>query len=179
MIAAITGNLWRAAALLLAGCALSLLVQIHGLPIIGGGLVSDLASMTELRKAEADNHRKTKDSIRKAMADAQRREVFRLARVKAEQERESTNAEASYNRRLTDLRARYDRLRRDAGTSAESAAGSQSVSGLPAPAFGADAAPGADRLSVELECSANALQLDELITWVERQAAINPNEERK
>ncbi len=176
MIAAITGNLWRAAALLLAGCALSLIIQIHGLPFIGGGLVADLASMTALRKAEADNHRKTKDSIRTAMLDAQRREVFRLARVKAEQERENTNAAVSYNRRLADLRAHYDRLRRDARAGAESATGGQSVPGLPAPAFGADAATGADRLSVELECSANALQLDELITWVERQAAINPND---
>lgn len=176
MIAAITGNLWRAAALLLAGCALSLIVRIHGLPIIGGGLLADLASMTALRKAEADNHRKTKDSIRKAMADAQRREVFRLARVKAEQQRESTNAEASYNRRLADLRARYDRLRGEGRTSAESAASGQPVSSLPTPTFGPDAAPGADRLSVELECSADALQLDELISWVERQAAINPND---
>jgi len=179
MIASITGNLWRALALALCGLVAALWVQIHGLPIIGGGLVADLASMTALRKAEADNHRATKDSIRKAMADAQRREVFRLARVRAEQERESTNAEASYNRRFADLRAHYDRLRGKARTGAESAAGGQPVPGLPAPAFGADAAPGADRLSLELECSANALQLDELITWVERQAAIDPNEERK
>lgn len=44
MITAITANLWRAAALALAGIVLALLVQVHGLPIVGGGLKADLAA---------------------------------------------------------------------------------------------------------------------------------------
>lgn len=37
-------NLWRATALALLGIVLLLLAQIHGLPIIGGGLKADLAA---------------------------------------------------------------------------------------------------------------------------------------
>lgn len=37
-------NLWRAAALALAGIVLLLLAQIHGLPIVGGGLKAELAA---------------------------------------------------------------------------------------------------------------------------------------
>ena len=59
------------------------------------------------------------------------------------------------------------------------AAGGIDVSGLPVPAFGADAAPDADGLSAALMCSTYAVQLDELISWVEAQAAVNVNEERK
>jgi len=179
MIAAITGNLWRALSAFLAGLVVMLLIQIHGLPIIGGGLVSRLERMTALNTSNVKSHRTTKDNFRAAMADAQRREVFRLARVKAEQDRINDHAEQDYERRLAALRSRYDGLRAKGRTSATSAAGGVDVSGLPKPAFGADAAPDADGLSAALECSTYAVQLDELISWVEAQAAVNVNEERK
>lgn len=156
-----------------------LLIQIHGLPIIGGGLVSRLERMTALNDANVKSHRKTKDTFRAAMADAQRREVFRLARVKAEQDRINDHAQDDYERRLAALRTRYDGLRRERGANATSAAGGVDVSGLPIPAFGADATPDADGLSTALMCSTYAVQLDELISWVEAQAAVNVNEERK
>lgn len=179
MIALITGNLWRALAAFLAGLVVVLLIQIHGLPIIGGGLLARLERMTALNDANVKSHRQTKDNFRAAMADARRREVFRLARVKAEQDRINNHAQDDYERRLTALRTRYDSLRRQSGTSATSAAGGVDVSGLPKPAFGSDAAPDADGLSAALMCSTYALQLDELISWVEAQAAVNVNEERK
>jgi len=179
VIAAITGNLWRALSAFLGGLVVVLLIQIHGLPFIGGGLVSRLERMTQLRQDEAASHRKTKDTFRAAMAEAQRREVFRLARVKAEQDRINDHAQDDYERRLAALRSLYDGLRRERGANATSAAGGVDVSGLPKPAFGADAAPDADGLSTALMCSTYAVQLDELISWVEAQAAVNVNEERK
>jgi len=42
--AAITGNLWRAACAVLVGLLLALWVQLHGLPIIGGGVLQELAN---------------------------------------------------------------------------------------------------------------------------------------
>ena len=179
MIPFITSNLWRALSAFLAGLVVMLLIQIHGLPIIGGGLVSRLERMTALNDANVKSHRQTKDTFRAAMADAQRREVFRLARVKAEQDRINDHAQDDYERRLAALRTRYDGLRRERGANATSAAGGVDVPGLPVPAFGADAATDADGLSAALMCSTYAVQLDELISWVEAQAAVNVNEERK
>ena len=43
MISLITGNLWRAACAVLVGLLVALWVQLHGLPIIGGGVLSELA----------------------------------------------------------------------------------------------------------------------------------------
>jgi hypothetical protein len=175
--ASITGNLWRAACAVLAGLLLALWVQLHGLPIIGGGMVSRLERMTQLRQDEAASHRTTKANFRRAMAEAKRLEVFRLARVKAEQQRINDHAQDDYERRLAVLRSRYDGLRRQSGARVTSAASGVDVSGLPKPAFGADATPDADGLSAALMCSTYAVQLDELISWVERQSAINTNEE--
>jgi hypothetical protein len=55
MIAALTANLWRAAALALAAITLGLLVYIHGLPVIGGGLKATIAQKNlALEKAASD-----------------------------------------------------------------------------------------------------------------------------
>ena len=66
----VRANIWRALALALGGIALALLVQVHGLPIIGGGLLVDLDRMTRLRMAERDSHRTTKANFRAAQATA-------------------------------------------------------------------------------------------------------------
>jgi hypothetical protein len=177
ILATLKSKAWQIVSGILAGIVLMLWVQLHGLPIIGGGMVSRLERMTQLRQDEAASHRTTKDNFRRAMAEAKRLEVFRLTRVKAEQQRISDHAQDDYERRLDALRTRYDGLRRQSGAHVTSAAGSLDVSGLPKPAFGADATPDADGLSAALMCSTYAVQLDELISWVERQSAINPNEE--
>lgn len=178
MIPLLLSNLWRTATLTLLGVVLALLIQIHGLPVIGGGLLAKLSHMTELRRIEADNHRKTKAYFAQAVADALRNEKLRLARVRAEQERINASAEKDYSSRLAALRARYDQLRRKGGKAAGSQGGTEPVPGLPTPAFGADAAAGEDGLSLaeRYACSASAIQLDELISWVEAQTAVDPNE---
>lgn len=172
------GNLWRTATLALLGVVLALLMEIHGLPVIGGGLIGKLDRMTELRRIEAENHRKTKAYFAQAMADALRNEKLRLARVRAEQERINASAEKDYSSRLAALRARYDSLRGQSGKVIGGQGGTEPVPGLPIPAFGADAAASEDGLSLaeRYACSANAIQLDELISWVEAQTAVDPNE---
>jgi hypothetical protein len=157
----------------------ALLIQIHGFPLLGGGLIARLDRMTELRRIEADNHRKTKEVYRAAMAQAQWLEQVRLARVRAEFERNNERAQERFNDRLALLRSRYDSLRRDAGrTNAASAAGGITMPSLPATAFGADAATGEDGLSLaeRYQCSVHSLQLDELISWVEAQTKVKVND---
>ena len=57
IFAAITGNLWRAACAVLMGLLLALWVQLHGLPIIGGGVLSELriaqTTITSIRNAQS------------------------------------------------------------------------------------------------------------------------------
>jgi len=56
MIGLITGNLWRAACAVLVGLLLALWVQLHGLPIIGGGVLQELriaeTTITNIRNAQ-------------------------------------------------------------------------------------------------------------------------------
>lgn len=55
--AAITGNLWRAACAVLVGLLLALWVQLHGLPLIGGGVLSELriaqTTIANIRNAQS------------------------------------------------------------------------------------------------------------------------------
>jgi hypothetical protein len=176
-------NIWRAAALALAIYAATLLVQIHGLPPLGGGLIARLDRMTELRTAEANSHRRTKANFRAGMAEARRRELARLAMVKAQQERINADVQDDHSRRVAALYARYHGLLKQARTRAESAAAGQSVPGLPAAPGGPDAQTGPNGLPLteltlaeRLEASLIATQLDGLIRWVERQARVDPND---
>lgn len=66
----IRANLWRALATAALAAAAALALWIFGAPIIGGGLLSDLDRMTQLREAEARSHRTTKANIRAAQASA-------------------------------------------------------------------------------------------------------------
>ena len=56
MIGLITGNLWRAACAVLVGLLVALWVQLHGLPIIGGGVLQELriaqTTITNIRNAQ-------------------------------------------------------------------------------------------------------------------------------
>lgn len=83
MIAAITGTAWRAIAITLAGIAIALLIQILGVPIIGGGLKADLAS-------ERTAHLETQKRYAHALVEAaDRARAYRLS----EEARYRTKAE--------------------------------------------------------------------------------------
>ncbi|HQS95101.1 MAG: hypothetical protein B7X90_01720 [Novosphingobium sp. 17-62-19] len=66
----IRANLWRAVATAALAAAAALALWIFGAPIIGGGLLSNLDRVTQLREAEASSHRTTKANIRAAQASA-------------------------------------------------------------------------------------------------------------
>ena len=92
--AAITANLWRAACAVLVGLLLALWVQLHGLPLIGGGVLSELADA-----------RGTIEAIRNAQTQATAAQVAANAEpaYKSGKIAEVNNATASEY---------YDRVRR-------------------------------------------------------------------
>jgi hypothetical protein len=113
----------------------------------------------------------------RAAADAARAaDRANLERAAAEQRAISERTSNDYEARLAAARALAQRLR---GPTAAAAADpgigrAADVPGLPAPAGEAAPAAGQDRLPVAdaLTATEQAIQLDELIKWVRRQAAV-------
>jgi hypothetical protein len=103
-----------------------------------------------------------------AMAEAERLENERLARVTAQQERISADALQDFNRRIADARAHAARLRDKAN---RGQAGGVQVPGVPVAACRIDEAPGLG-LSAALVAQEQGIQLDELISWIEHQAGV-------
>ena len=140
------------------------------------------------RDAERAAHRETKIRIAEASREAQRLERARLELIRTEQQEISDAIRQDYVARLADARARADRLREHLQARAEPAAAPADLAlpGLPAAAGGtapaaedprlpAAALLSAEQLERDLVATEQALQLDTLIDWVSRQAAIDPN----
>ena len=140
------------------------------------------------RDAERTAHQQTKVRIEETMLEAERLEQQRLGRVRKEQQEISDAIRQDYTSRLATVRARADSLRRDLQARTQSAAqpAGLQVPGIPAPPAGSAAAPedprlpsaalaGAEQLERDLIATEQALQLDALIDFVLRQAAIDPN----
>ena len=111
-----------------------------------------------------------------------------LARVATEQRAINERTSNDFEARLAAARQAADRLsaqrlREQPATAAadRGPGGAAPLPGLPAPAGGAAEAAGEDGLSAgdALTATEQAIQLDELIKWVKRQAAIDPNDQRK
>ncbi|HEY4071384.1 MAG TPA: hypothetical protein VGM04_07505 [Sphingomicrobium sp.] len=106
-----------------------------------------------------------------------------LERVAAKQRSINERTSDDYETRLAAARTLAQRLRGQAATAATDsrAGGATPVSGLSAPApgpaetAGKDGLPDPDRLLA----TEQAIQLDELIKWVQKQSAIDPNAIRK
>ena len=100
-------------------------------------------------------------------------------RVRAEQLAINERTSNDFEARLAAVRARAVRLRiGDAATAADSCdRGTASVSRVPVGPCGPAQAAGQDRLSPgdALVATEQAIQLDELIRWVERQRAVDVN----
>lgn len=140
----------------------------------------DLDAARAERDAEAARHLATKQAYREAQAEAARLEKARLASVLAQQKDITDAISADYSKRLAAARAAADRLRAEAlqGRSGSAGSpGSQSVPGMACAAGGTDEAPCGDGLSdaQRLIATEQAIQLDSLITWVERMSGIDPN----
>lgn len=129
-------------------------------------------------QAERDAHAATKRAYREAQEEAARIQAEVIAAEIARQEGITANVRKDYQQRLAALRARADRLRAEARTGTEGAADQVR---MPAEAGSAARAndpsdcarfPAPD-LETDLVCreiaTAQAIQLDALITWVREQ----------
>lgn len=121
-------------------------------------------------KDEKAAHASTVANYRAAAAEAARVQAENLTRVAAEQERINDETLASFDARLADARRR---LREAAARADPGRAGAAAVPGTGGGAGGAAETTG-DLLSSDerLIAAEQAIQLDELISWVERQAAV-------
>ena len=125
----------------------------------------------QLAADEKSAHVQTVSNYRAAAVEAARVQTANLVRVRAEQERISDEVTASFDSRLADARRRI--LRAESAAADPGRAGATSVPGTGDAADRADETP-IDLLSPSerLIAAEQAIQLDELISWVERQALV-------
>ena len=132
----------------------------------------------QLYRGEQASFAGTVANYRAAAEAARSADNAAAERVRTEQAAINERSNHDLQTRLADARARADRLRQLAQSSADpgSRAGAP-VPGLSAAAGGADQAAGQDRLplSEALIATEQAIQLDELIGWVRRQHSVDPN----
>lgn len=116
----------------------------------------------------------------RAAADAARAaDQANLDRVAAEQRAINERTSNDFEARLAAARLSAQRLREQAAPAAADprARGAAPVPGLPAAAGRTDESARENGLSADdaLSATEQAIQLDELIKWVKRQAAVDPN----
>lgn len=128
-----------------------------------------------LLAGERAAHLSTVANYRAAAERARRADVANAKRVKTEQDAINERTAHDFQTRLAAARAHAERLRREARAETDSRAGGaapapglSASSGGVAEAAGKDGFPRADALIA----SEQAIQLDELIKWVRRQAAV-------
>lgn len=139
----------------------------------------DLAETEIQLDTEVENHRQTKENYEAAQVIAARMQKERIARVKREQERITANVVSNYKARLDAVTDRADRLRTQAANraSADGAAIRLRLPEASGTATGVDGATGDYQLSIDEReiATKQAIQLDELITWVQEQFRVDPN----
>ena len=130
---------------------------------------------------------RTTAAYREAADSAHAADRANAARVAGEQQAINERTKDDFQKRLADARATAarlaaDRLRTAAAATDSSSRGAAAVPGLPAAAGRAAQAAGHHRFPVPLAgddaaliATEQAIQLDELIAWVRRQAAVDPN----
>ena len=118
-------------------------------------------------------------NVRAAAERARAADQANARRVLADQAQINERTSHDLETRLADARVRAERLRVEAaggsadprGRGAAAVPGLSVAAGNPAQAAGQDRLPQSDRLTA----TEQAIQLDELIKWVRRQHAVNPN----
>lgn len=129
-------------------------------------LKAQLHECTTLRQSD-------RDSYAKAQADAAKTNREQVAKVEQQQKEITHEIATDYARQLADLR---NRLRSQAAPAAPGATGTTGSSAIRDPAAGADGQAGVPLPPAELlRAAENELQLDQLISWVERQTKVDPN----
>jgi hypothetical protein len=138
------------------------------------------AQYAALLAAERGAHAGTVAAYRAAAQQARQADIANAARVRSRQAAINERSEDAFEKRLADARAAAGRLRPQAGAAAghPGAGRAAPVPGLSPAAGRAAQAAGEDRLPDSgdaLIATEQAIQLDELIRWVERQAAVEVN----
>jgi hypothetical protein len=139
-------------------------------------------STAQLLGQEKAAHAATVASYRAAAERARREDAANVARVRAEQASINERTRDDFQTRIASARAdaarlASGRLRAQAAAAAANSGdgGAAPVPGVPASAGGAPQAAGEDRLSPSdgLAATEQAIQLDELIKWIRRQASVD------
>lgn len=178
---------WKRAAVLaivIAAIVLAFIAQGRGAEIERLELELEIQASEHESELELERvaHRITKRDYRAAQAEAERLELERLAQAEKRQKGITDEISQDYDRRLADLRARFERLQNGARARAELAGASRDLAmpGVPDPTGGAHAPPiggamaraarGAELEPAErLRAAEQALQLSALIDWIEAQ----------
>lgn len=126
--------------------------------------------------SEHSAHLATIANYRAAAEQAAADDAANAARVKAEQDKISKEQADEYQKRIAAARAAAERLRARSQADSGSAA-KPPVPSLPASPIRVTEGAGQDRFSIadRLIATEQAIQLDELITWVKRQADVDVN----
>jgi hypothetical protein len=136
------------------------------------------ASFDQLYREEQSAFATTVANYRAAAEQARAADAANAARVAADQRTINERTENDLEARLASVRARAQQLRVQPEAATNSRPGrNASMPGLSAPAGGAAQAPDQDRLSATdaLTATEQAIQLDELIKWIQAQAAVDNN----
>ncbi|MFN3990037.1 MAG: hypothetical protein ACK4IS_07245 [Erythrobacter sp.] len=168
---------WWRAPLILFGLGFAVMAFIR-VP----ALEREIATLSAERDAERSANAGTVNAFIAATHQAQAEAEANAARVAREQEIITDAISRDHSADLAALSARYERLLQSAQRAAihSGSAGAAGVPGLPGAASPADAASGQDRLPATgvmalddaFTASVQALQLDALIDWIERQQAV-------
>jgi hypothetical protein len=133
----------------------------------------------QLYQREQAAHRATELNYRRAAEAARVADRANADRVRAEQAEINERTSNDLQKRLAAARDRADQLRRQAAGAAADPRSRRAapVPGVPAAAGKPDEAAAQDRfpLADRLTATEQAIQLDELIKWVDRQAKIDPS----
>lgn len=155
----------------------TILIRILGVALAALALLSLVQSRNYWRTratAEAASHQQTVTNYRTAAAQAEAADAKNKADVEAKQRAVNERTARDYEARIADARANYERLRALTGT-APRRAGPTSVSVVPGGTPGTPGAAADHGLSLaeRLVATEQAIQLDQLIRWVNEQTKAN------
>lgn len=159
------------------GIVLALLLVVDHLALLSahrenGKLETQLKDANKATQQASSALAQTVANYRAAAAKAEADDKAKNDRTIAQQQQINKEQSDEYQARIAASRVLIQRLQQAIATTAHSGGSSgPGVPSIPTPACGTDA-PSIDPATRAYDC---AIQLDELIKWVERQHAIDPN----
>jgi hypothetical protein len=160
----------------------------HWKALLGGAVILALTVALLIAKSDARHWQKRQEATqaafdktvadyRAAAAKAHADDLANAQRVKSEQQQITQEVSNDYEARLADARRRADalKLRLDAQANPRPSGAAQLPAVPIAPSGSAQAPADGFSIAERLKATEQGIQLDELITWVERQAKIEVN----